>query len=225
MLSGMLYCTDCGKKLYQVRAKGWTHDKEYFVCSSYRKEKGKCTSHQIRNVQVEEILLHEMRKITSFAKEHKEEFLNMVMEKSEKDVNRTLRKSRTELDKNRARYTKLDEIVKNLYEDNIDGKISDERFTSLSLNYDNEQKALKEQIINLENEIDSLKAKTLNTESFMKLVNKYTDIKELDAEIIRVFVEKIYVEQSQKIEGTRTKKQTIWIVWNYIGQVDIPDIK
>lgn len=75
VLSGMLFCADCGNKLYQVRGKGWSHDKEYFVCATYRKQKGKCSSHQIRNIQIEAILLHELRTITSFAKQHEEEFV------------------------------------------------------------------------------------------------------------------------------------------------------
>ena len=79
ILSGMLYCSDCGAKLYQVRGKGWDYEKHYFVCASYRKIKGKCTSHQIRNVQIEEILLRELKKITKFAKEHEEEFVNIIL--------------------------------------------------------------------------------------------------------------------------------------------------
>lgn len=90
-LSGMLYCADCGAKLYQVRGKGWSHDKEYFVCASYRKQKGKCTSHQIKNIQVEEILLREIRKVTAFAKDHEQEFVDLVLKKKTSELNQVLR--------------------------------------------------------------------------------------------------------------------------------------
>lgn len=221
ILSGMLYCADCGKKLYQVRGKGWSHDKEYFVCASYRKHKGMCTSHQIKNVQVESILLHELKNITAFARNHEDEFVALVMKKSEKELNHKLKNSHRELEQAKARIAKLDTIVQKLYEDNLDGKISDERFRIMSSSYDKEQAELTKKIQTLESFIFETTNQSLNVESFIELVKKYTDIKGLNAEIIRTFVDKIYVEQSQKVEGSRTKKQTIWIQWNYIGVVDI----
>lgn len=221
ILSGMLYCADCGKKLYQVRGKGWNHDKEYFVFASYRKHKGMCTSHQIKNVQVESILLHELKNITTFARDHEDEFVDLVMKKSEKELNQKLKTSHRELEQAKSRIRKVDTIVQRLYEDNLDGKITDERFMIMSSSYDKEQAELTQKIQALEDFISEATKESLNVESFLNLVKKYTDIKELDAEIIRTFVGKIYVEQSQKVEGTRTKKQTIWIQWNYIGVVDI----
>lgn len=103
----------------------------------------------------------------------------------------------------------------------LDGKISDERFMIMSSSYDKEQSELTEKVQTLEKFISEATKDSLNAQSFLNLVKKYTDITELDAEIIRTFVYKIYVEQSQKVEGARTKKQTIWIQWNYIGVVDI----
>ncbi|MBS4900777.1 MAG: DUF4368 domain-containing protein [Clostridiales bacterium] len=206
---------------YQVRGKDWNHDKEYFVCASYRKHKGMCTSHQIKNVQVERILLHELKNITAFARDHEDEFVDLVMKKSEKELNQKLKTSNRELEQAKARITKLNTIVQRLYEDNLDSKISDERFMVMSSSYDKEQAELTEKIQTLEDFISEATKESLNAQSFLNLVKKYTDITELDAEIIRTFVDKIYVEQSQKVEATRTKKQTIWIQWNYIGVVDI----
>lgn len=127
-LSGMLYCADCGAKLYQVRGKGWSHDREYFVCASYRKQKGKCTSHQIKNIQVEEILLREIRKVTAFAKDHEDEFVDLVLKKKTSELNQVLRSQKKELEDSKNRIEKLDFIVQNLYEDNLEGKISNQRF-------------------------------------------------------------------------------------------------
>ncbi len=206
---------------YQVRGKDWNHDKEYFVCASYRKHKGMCTFHQIKNVQVERILLHELKNITAFARDHEDEFVDLVMKKSEKELNQKFKTSNRELEQAKARITKLNTIVQRLYEDNLDSKISDERFMVISSSYDKEQAELTEKIQTLEDFISEATKESLNTQSFLNLVKKYTDITELDAEIIRTFVDKIYVEQSQKVEATRTKKQTIWIQWNYIGVVDI----
>lgn len=222
ILSGMLFCADCGAKLYQVRAKGWTHEQEYFVCATYRKVKGTCSSHQIHNVQVEEILLRELHRITAYAREHESEFIELITKQSEKDLNRQLRDSHKELEQSKSRISKLDTIVQRLYEDNLDGKISDERFARMSATYDAEQKQLEQRQIELQEFIDKSKEQTLNVDSFLKVVRKYTDIKELTAEIIRSFVERIDVYKPEKVPGTRTKKQTICIHWNFIGAVDIP---
>ena len=73
VFSGMMFCADCGAKLYQVRANGWTHDKEYFVCATYRKKKGLCSSHQIRNVVIEELVLDDLQQVITFVKEHERE--------------------------------------------------------------------------------------------------------------------------------------------------------
>ena len=220
-LSGMLYCADCGAKLYQVRGKGWSHDKEYFVCASYRKQKGKCTSHQIKNIQVEEILLREIRKVTVFAKDHEDEFVDLVLKKKTSELNQVLRSRKKELEDSKNRIEKLDSIVQNLYEDNLEGKISDQRFEKMAKAYDEEEISLQKRIAELEKTITKSQEEELNVESFLKLVRKYTDIKELDPEIIRTFVDKIYVEQSEKVSGTNLKKQTIWIYWNFIGKIDI----
>ena len=81
VLSGMLFCADCGAKLYQVRARGWTHEQEHFVCATYRKQKGKCTSHQVRNVQVEQILLTEINRMLAFVRERESEFVELLTKK------------------------------------------------------------------------------------------------------------------------------------------------
>lgn len=222
ILSGMLFCADCGAKLYQVRARGWTHEQEHFVCATYRKVKGGCSSHQIHNVQVEEILLRELHRITAYAREHESEFIELVTKQSEKNLNHQLRDSHKELEQAKSRIAKLDTIAQRLYEDNLDGKISDERFARMSATYDAEQKELEQRQTELQEFIDKSKEQTLNVDSFLKVVRKYTDITELTAEIIRSFVERIDVYKPEKMPGTRTKKQTICIHWNFIGAVDIP---
>lgn len=204
VLSGMLYCADCGAKLYQVRARGWTHEQEHFVCATYRKIKGGCTSHQIHNVQVEEILLRHLREITSYAREHEDEFIQLVTKQNEKELDRRLRDSHKELEQAKARIAKLDTIVQRLYEDNIDGKISDERFSRMSATYEEEQKLLESRSEELQEFINASKEQRLNVDSFLKLLHKYTEITELTAEIIRTFVERIEVFQPEKIPGTRT---------------------
>jgi hypothetical protein len=221
ILSGMLFCADCGAKLYQVRHRGWTHDKEHFVCATYRKVKGGCSSHQIRNVVVEELLLDGIRNITAFARDHEDEFVQMVTDKTRAEVNRSLRDDKRELEQAQVRAGKLDDIIQRLYEDNLDGKISDERFAKMTTSYEDEQKTLESRIRELKAAIGTVTENTSNVDAFLKLVRKYTDIQELTAEIIREFVEKIYVYKVERINGKRV--QRIKIVWNCIGEFIPPD--
>ncbi len=103
----------------------------------------------------------------------------------------------------------------------MEGKISEPRFEKIAKAYDEEEISLQKRIAELEENITKSQEEELNMESFLKLVRKYTDIKELNPEIIRTFVDKIYVEQSEKVPGTNLKKQIIWIYWNFIGKIDI----
>ncbi len=120
------------------------------------------------------------------------------------------------------RITKLDGIIQRLYEDNLDGKISDERFAKMTATYEQEQKDLSARVIVLRETLAKAKTQRLNIDSFLAQVKKYTEVKELDAEIIRALVERIDVFTTEKVPGTRTKKQTILIHWNFIGAVELP---
>ena len=217
ILSGMLFCADCGAKLYQVRGRGWEHSQEYFVCATYRKQKGKCSSHQIRNVVIEQLLLDDIRRVTSYAREHEDEFVRLITQKSKQESERNLRESKKELEAAKTRVSKLDGIIQRLYEDNIEGKVSDERFAKLTATYEAEQRELERRIAELQSFMANAKNESLGVDTFLTLVRKYTDIKELDAELIRVFVEKILVYKAEKVDGHRV--QCIKIIYNGIGEI------
>ena len=219
ILSGMLFCGDCGKKLYQVRGRNLPK-KEYFVCSTYRKVKGGCSSHQIRNEVIEQLLLDGIRDITSFAREHESEFVEMVMKKSRSDLERGMRDSKRELEQAQTRIKKLDTIIQRLYEDNLEGKISDERFAKMTANYESEQQTLESRVSELTAWVATERDRAVNVDHFLTLVRKYTDIQSLTAEILREFVEKVYVYQPETIEGKRV--QRIKIVYNCIGEFTSP---
>ena len=193
------------------------------VCATYRK-KGKeiCPSHQIRNVVIEELLLSGIREITGYVRENEAEFVEMIAKKSKAETDKELREAKRELEQSKARIHKLDDIIQKLYEDNVDGKISDERFMKLSENYESEQIGLKNRITELQDFIEHEQEAAINTDSFIKLVKKYTDVQELNAEIIREFVDKIYIYKAERIGGKKVQK--IKILWNCIGEF-IPPVK
>ena len=172
---------------------------------------------------MEEILLRELKRITAYAREHKDDFIRLVTKQSETEMNRQLRSSNRELSQAEERIGKLDGIIQRLYEDNVEGKISDERFAKLTASYEAEQQALESQVKELRQFISSAKEGQMNVNSSIGMVRKYTDITKLTAEIIRSFVERIEVLKPEKVPGTHTKKQTVVIHWNFIGAVDIPE--
>ena len=224
ILSGMVFCADCGSKMYQVRMRGWEHDKEYFVCANYRKKtKAACTSHQIRNVVIEQLLLEDLRRVTAFAKRHEEEFVRLVTNSASRSLNREMKDNRKEYEQSQARIAALDKIIQRLYEDNVTGRISDERFARMSATYEAEQQTLEKRVAELQILMDGAKQKAMNVEYFLSLVRKYTDIQELTGEIIREFVEKTIVFKAEKVDGHR--QQRIQIIYNAIGAVEIPNEK
>lgn len=223
ILSGMMFCADCGKNLYQVRGKSTPKHREYFVCSTYRKVKGGCSSHQIRNIIEEELLLEDLQKIVAFAKNHESEFVRLVMNKTEKNFAKKQRQNQKELDEAINRIAALDTIIQKLYEDHVFGKLTEDRFIKMSSDYEKEQEELKKKAEILSKNLESAKDQALNTDNFLKLVKKYTEIKKLDAEIIREFVDKIIVFKAEKVNGKRQQK--IRIYYNCIGAIDIPKME
>ena len=166
---------------------------------------------------IEELLLDSIRKITAEAREHESEFVDMVMKKTRAEMDRTLRDERRELEQANARISKLDEIIRKLYEDNLEGKISDERFMKLNETYEKEQKTLEARVSKLRSAIACEQEANVNINRFLALVRKYTEPKELTAEMIRELVERIDVYQAEEVAGKRS--QRIRIVWNCIGEM------
>ena len=222
-LSGMVFCADCGAKMYQVRGRSLPQS-EYMVCATYRK-KGKeiCPSHQIRNSVIEKYLLTGIREITEYVRVHEDEFVEMVTRKSRADVERSLRDGKRELEQSQSRIYKLDDIIRRLYEDNIEGKVSDERFAKMTESYEAEQKTLESRVVQLREQIAAQQESSVNVDRFLALVRRYTDIRELTPEIIREFVERIEVYQAERVCGK--KVQRMRIVWNCIGEFMPPQPK
>ena len=222
-LSGMVFCADCGAKMYQVRGRNLPQS-EYMVCATYRKKgKNVCPSHQIRNSEIEKHLLSGIREITGYVQAHEDEFVEMITKKSRAEVDRSLRDGKRELEQSQARIHKLDEIIQRLYEDNIEGKISDERFAKMSENYEAEQKTLECRVTELRNMITTQQESSVNVDIFLAKVRKYTDVRELTPEIIREFVDRIEIFKPERISGH--KVQRMRIVWNCIGEFMPPQPK
>ena len=221
VLSGMLYCANCGQKMYLCRCTTMKQA-EYFNCSSYRKKKKRtCSSHQITVHAVEEMIKNDLQFTIRYANENKEQFLSILASRSEAKSKRELNASLKEIEESKARINTLDKIIQSLYEDKVSGKISEERYLKMSENYENEQRLLVEKVNLLKADIEKSKRKSNDISKFVSLVDKYSDFKELTPEIMRAFIDKVLIYEKEKIDGYY--KHTIEIIYNFVGAVEIPD--
>lgn len=216
MFSGLLYCADCGAKMYLNRHRG--SEKDCFNCASYRKEKGRgCTSHYITLHAVEDIVLYDLQRVLGMARNNETEFIAMLQEKSKRMTKKDLSEKERAREEAERRIDALDRIIQNLYEDKVNGTLTEERFIKLSKNYENEQAELTNKLKILTNELATAQKETAELNKFMRLVKRYTEITELSPEIVRTFIDKIYVHKGEKAQGGH--RQTIEIIYNCVGAV------
>ena len=216
IFSGLLYCADCGAKMYLNRHRG--SEKDAFNCASYRKEKERtCTSHYITLHAIEDIVLYDLQRVLGMAKGQETEFVSMLQEKNKKMTKSDLSEKAKERDEAEKRIAVLDRIIQNLYEDKVSGTLSEERFIKLSKNYESEQAELTDKVKFLKEELMAVQKETADINKFMRLIKRYTEITELNAEIVRTFIDKIYVHKGEKAQGGH--RQTIEIIYNCVGAI------
>lgn len=216
IFSGLLYCADCGAKMYLNRHRG--SEKDAFNCASYRKEKERtCTSHYITLHAIEDIVLYDLQRVLGIAKGKETEFVSMLQEKNKKMTKSDLSEKAKECDEAEKRIAVLDRIIQNLYEDKVSGTLSEERFIKLSKNYESEQAELTDKVKFLKEELMAVQKETADINKFMRLIKRYTEITELNAEIVRTFIDKIYIHKGEKAQGGH--RQTIEIIYNCVGAI------
>ena len=218
--SGLLFCADCGSKLYFARGKTISPEQYNFFCSKYRKHVGEdtCTMHQIREVVLDEIVLEELRRTTYYARAHTSEFVEFINQKSFAENRKELNSKSSELARLSKRNTELNSLFKRLYEDNVLGRITNEQFRLLSEGYNAEQREITERLPILEKEIEHLKASANNVEQFVTLAKKFINIESLTPEIIRTFISKIVIHE-KSAKHSKSATQQIDIYFTHIGML------
>lgn len=220
IFSGLLFCNDCGKKMYFQSPVKDLKNKDHYRCSSYKHDTSLCTSHYISDEVLKVIVLENIQRIISYVKSYEDLFIQEQLTKSTQDELKHISKNKKELEKAKNRLIEIDNLFMHIYEDNISGKITDERFRSLSFNYDKEQKELKLKIEQLSKEIDHTEKKTTDLSQFISNVKKYTEITELTPEILNELIEKILIHHAEKINGK--KVQEIDIYYRGVGIISFP---
>ena len=222
MFSGLLVCADCGSNLHFHFNQG-TPEIKYFNCSNYKGNRGTCTStHYVRVDFLEEVVLGEIRRLTKFASLYEDEFVKAVIGHSQQAEQTDRKLKEKELKTLLARDEELDGLFERIYEDNVSGKLSDDRFAKMSRRYEDEQKELSEKIKKLRSEIEKQSSRSMTTDMFIGLVRKYTRARKLTPRMLNELVEKIEVFNAEKIDGVW--EQRLRIHYNCVGTIEIPTV-
>ena len=214
MFSGLLVCADCGSNLHFHFNQG-NPEIKYFNCSNYKGNRGTCTStHYVRVDFLEEVVLGEIRRLTKFASLYEDEFVKAVIGHSQQAEQTDRKLKEKELKTLLARDEELDGLFERIYEDNVSGKLSDDRFAKMSRRYEDEQKELSEKIKKLRSEIEKQSSRSMTTDMFIGLVRKYTRARKLTPRMLN--------ERVEKIDGVW--EQRLRIHYNCVGTIEIPTV-
>ena len=219
LFSGLLFCGECGYKMYLQQGAGTLERKHAYTCGRYRNRirTGElCTTHYIRKSVLKELVLADLQRVMSYVKDHEQDFIATANEYNSQTTQKALTMQRKELDKAESRMSELNVLFRKLYEDNALGRLSDEQFTFLTSGYDEEKRTLAQKIVELKQEIETATERSVDVKRFIALVRRYTAIDELTYENIHEFIDRILIHELDKETNTRK----IEIFYSFVGKVD-----
>ena len=222
MFSGMLYCSDCGEKMYFCASNNSKFEQSFFECSVHHKHRDKCKIHFIRSVVLEDLVQSHMNAVVSYVARYEQHFREVMTEKLLVESEEKLRIWKKQLSQNEKRIAELDRLFIKIYEDNAKGTLSDEKFEMMSQRYEEEQLQLKSELVTLQENIEVQEQQTENLEQFIQLALKYADGVPLTPYALRELVKKIYVSAADKSSGKR--KQSISIEYDFIGFIPLNEL-
>ena len=220
LFSGLLYCTDCSEKLYFCTTNNFAPKQEHYVCSNYKSNTGTCSAHFIREETLKLFVLQRIFDVTALFFDDAMAFEEAAKKQHFQEAEKEAQKRKREIAQAEKRIAELDRIFKRIYEDDISGTISHERFLKLSTDYEAEQRELTEQVKTWREVVEIFEQDRSDFDSFAAIVRKYVGIRELTPTIVNEFVKKIIVHAPDKSSGHR--RQKIELVWNFIGEVNLP---
>ena len=208
LFSGLVYCADCGSKLHFATCKSFDGKQDHYRCAKYKSNTGSCTAHFIREETLKAIVRQRIFDVTASFIENIMDFREMVYQQQFAEAEKDMKRKRREVEQARKRITELDRIFKRIYEDDINGTISHERFLKLSAEYETEQQ-----------EVDTYEQNKMDFDSFAAIIRKYVGITELTPTIVNEFIKKIVVHTPEKIDGKSFQK--VDIVFNFVGKIHL----
>lgn len=217
LFSGLLYCADCGSKLHFATGKNMAPKQDCYRCARYKSNTGDCTMHFIREETLKRFVLRRIFDVTAMFFEDIMSFQKAVYEQRFEEAEKAAKKRKREIAQAEKRIAELDRIFKRIYEDDISGAISHERFLKLSAEYEAEQKELTKQVKTDREMVNAYEQDKADFDSFAAVIRKYVGITELTPTIVNEFVKKIIVHAPDKSSGHR--RQKIQIIWNFVGEL------
>ncbi|MDR1891485.1 MAG: recombinase family protein [Oscillospiraceae bacterium] len=232
-LTGFLYCSDCGRRLYNHRAKahrttdGRTgrvvekKEKNIYTCPTYYIHHNDCSMHYISAKSVGAVILETIQRATVYARENEAAFVEIIREASAVRHGETVKAHRRQISKNEKRIAELDTLFRKTYEDFAAGLLSEKRFGQLSGGYESEQETLERQTAEMKNELERFAGDGIRADKFLELARRHTDFSELTAPLIAEFIDRVIVHEADRSSGKREQKVDIYL--NFIGQFAPPD--
>ncbi len=222
-LTGLMYCADCGSKMYVHRTNNYKNI-PYYVCSNYKKVPcgTLCPSaHRIKAEVVLNLIQETLKDIKNYIDEDNEVFTRSIQNEMEEKEKVEIEKQRVRLINNKSRIQELERLMCRIYEDMILEKIPSSRYEILNSQYEIEQRALSKEIEDLEPVISRYEKETDKVRKFISLISRYENFDELTNSMINEFVEKIIIHERDR-KGSQTSKQKIEIYFNFIGNYEPP---
>ena len=220
MFSGLLFCADCGNRL-TIQRVAKNRNMDNFTCATYRKKKkGLCSSHRILVSELTEVVKSDLQKVCEYVFLHEKEFTDEYLSGSKKETEKFQTKTQAEIKRLSERQEEIGRIIRKLYEDNVSGRITDERFDFLAKSYEDEGNDLKQKIVELQNALAASVQDEEKLSKFLKVVKTYTEITELTPEILNSFIEKIYIGETEKYNSR--KMQEVEIIYKFVGAINLP---
>ena len=220
--SGLVFCADCKQKLYYSTTKYFEKRQDFFICSTHRANKDKCSGHYIRAVVLDDLVWNHMKEVISYVTRYEAHFRVEMEQKLRLQSEETIRVYKKRLAQAEKRIGELDRLFIKIYEDNAKGKLNDDRFAMMSKTYEDEQAQLKSEIVNLQKEIEVQERQIEDLEQFIQRARRYTDITELTPYALRELVKAVYVEAPDKSSGKR--KQRVHIEYDLVGYIPVDEL-
>ena len=223
LFSGLVYCPDCGAKLYFCAAKSLKPNQEFYCCSNYKSGRGSCTVHYIRNVVLEQLVMEAISDLADFVRCYEPVFLYMLAKKNNALKKAELQKLKHTVEKGQQRIVDLDRLIEKIYEDNALGRLSDERYARMMTSYEKEQKTLMAEVEQSQKTLSESEQQTIDLRLMLRTLRSLTDVKELTPALVNSLIQRIEVHNNDKSSGHCYVKVDIY--FTAVGMIDIPTEK
>ncbi len=221
IFSGLVFCADCGKKMYFIDTRRQRPNSLHFVCSGYKAGRHGCSSHYIREDVLKQIVLDSISRFMDFVRSYESVFIHLLEQRHEKTRSVDLKRLKRAAENNRKRIDEIDLLIERIYEDNVKGKITDERFMTMSCKFEEEQRSLKDETTVIEAELEKEAECKTDLRLLLKTVREQADIRELTPELVNTLIRRIEIHEPVTINGR--KNVDVDIYFTGIGMFNVPD--